>query len=186
MMRLCLFGGSFDPVHDGHLSIARKSVETCQLDQVIFLPCAQSPLKDFTPGATDEQRLDMLRLATRDLPWAVVDRTDLDWPPPSWSWRLAEYFQQKFPNAELFWLMGTDQWRDLEKWGRWRYLASLVTFIVHHREAAPLPRHDVKALFLEGHHPAAASSLREDLRDHSDWLHPDVLAYIRNNGLYSE
>lgn len=185
-MKLCLFGGSFDPVHEGHIAVARRAVESCALDKVHFLPCAQSPLKENTPGATDRQRLEMLCLATRDLPWAIVDRMDLDLPPPSWSWRLAELFHQKFPDAELFWLMGTDQWRDLEKWGRWEYLSSLVTFIVHYREEAPILRPGVRALFLDGHHPSAASVIRESRQEFSDWLHPDVFAYMEREGLYGD
>ncbi len=188
-MNICLFGGSFDPVHAGHISIASRAMESCSLDKVIFLPCLLSPLKSDAPSASGEQRMDMLRLATDQFPWAEVDGTDLTLPPPSWSWRLAEYFAQQTPGDHLFWLMGTDQWTDLEKWANWRHFVSLVTPIVHHRDTVPLPRPGIPALFVSGHHPASATSIRQSLATGGlplgNWLHPDVLNYIREKHLYS-
>ncbi len=183
-MKICLFGGSFDPVHEGHLCIAERAVRECGLDEVRFLPCSRSPLKETAPGATDRQRLDMLELATARYPWAIVDPTDLQGPPPSWSWRLAEHFRHTRPDDELFWLMGTDQWKELEKWGRWEYLASLVTFLVHHRGELPRARPGVRAFFLDGHHPASASGIREERQECEDWLPVEVARYIEQYRLY--
>ncbi|MDH3068139.1 nicotinate (nicotinamide) nucleotide adenylyltransferase [Akkermansia sp. N21169] len=188
-MNICLFGGSFDPVHAGHLAIAAKAVEACSLDKVIFLPCSLSPLKTDTPDATGDQRMDMLRLATAYLPWAEVDATDLSLPPPSWSWRLAEHFSLQNPGARLFWLMGTDQWTDLEKWNNWQHFVSLVTPIVHHRGTIPQPRSRVQAAFIDGYHPASSTKIRQDLAGHrlppEGWLSPDVLEYILREHLYA-
>lgn len=184
--RIGLFGGSFDPVHCGHMQIAQKSRESCLLDTVYFLPCSCSPLKEARPRATDAQRLEMLYLALQDTPWAVVDDADLGWPPPSWSWRLAEYFKARHPQDSLFWIMGSDQWEDLERWDRWEYLASLVTFIVHCRGAIPAEREGVDAVFVEGFHPASASLIRADFESRRDWLPAPVAGYVAKHRLYSQ
>lgn len=185
-MKRCLFGGSFDPVHMGHVAIAKKAREVCALDEVVFLPCAQSPLKEHSPVISDVRRVDMLTLALKGISWARMDSLDLELPPPSWSWRIAEHFSQKYPYDRIFWLMGTDQWNDLERWGRWRYLAGLVEFIVHSREGeAPLAREGVNAEFIHGDHPASSSEIRQRLGTGrsvpAGWLNDDVASYIAKN-----
>lgn len=189
-MKIGLFGGSFDPVHQGHLSVASKAVSACGLDELVFLPCARSPLKGYAPLASDERRLDMLKLAISDVPWTRVDRLDMDLPPPSWSWRVAELFHDRYPAADLFWLMGADQWSELTKWGRWEYLAEMVTFIVHFRHGIiPPPMDGVRAVFLEGDHPASSTEIRNQLaageRIDGSWLDERVSHYIRKHGIYS-
>ena len=183
-MKTCLFGGSFDPVHAGHLHIAAAAQRECGLDEVVFLPAACSPFKQGkTTLFNDAQRLQMLQLATADFPWARVSELDLQLPPPSWSWRIAEHWHQQYPGTELFWLMGTDQWEQLHRWARYDYLCELLHFIVYHREEAPRPRAGVRSSFIcTGMHPASSSHIRECLRNGSPipagWLHPVVEACI--------
>lgn len=174
-MKLCLFGGSFDPVHCGHLRMAEAAAERCALDEVLFLPAAESPFKIgqrlmFSP----EQRLSLLQLATERLPWARVSDWDLQLPPPSWSWRLVEKARQEYPTAELCWLMGTDQWQALHRWRRYEDLCRELHFIVFHRGAAPQPREGVRSTFIAGHHPASSTAIRRCLQDGTP-LPPDYL-----------
>lgn len=176
-MKLCLFGGSFDPVHSGHLTIAKSAVEHCGLDKVVFLPAAESPFKQGkTHLFSDAQRLELLRLATVPLPWAEVSELDLQLPPPSWSWRLVEHYRNDHPDAELFWLLGTDQWQELHRWGRYEYLIETLHFIVYHRGETPQPREGVRSTFLAGHHPASATDIRRALLNTTplpdNWMPP--------------
>lgn len=180
-MRTCLFGGSFDPVHEGHVAIAERARQRCKLDRVVFLPAARSPFKTDKPTLfSGEQRLAMLRAATRHLPWAIVSELDLTMPPPSWSWRIVDAWEKDHPNDELFWLLGTDQWQELHRWGRYDYLCDRLCFLVYHRRTPPQPRAGVRSVFLEGEHPANSSSIREALRSGTPlpaaWLHPEVKA----------
>lgn len=187
MVKLCIFGGSFDPVHEGHVRVAAHARKHGGLDRVLFMPCALSPLKEQAPAVTDGQRCRMIELALQGLDWAVLDRTDLSLPRPSWSWRLAECVAAAHSGAELFWLMGKDQWDALEQWGRWRHLAELVTFIVYHRRGAPIAREDVRAVFIEGDEPASSTGIRENLRAGRfpvPHLNPAVEEFIRREGLY--
>ena len=187
-MKTCLFGGSFDPVHAGHLTIAAAAQKHCGLNEVVFLPAACSPFKQGkSTYFTDAQRLHMLHLATADLPWASVSGLDLQLPPPSWSWRLAEHWHRQHPGAELYWLMGTDQWEQLHRWARFDYLCELLHFIVYHREEAPQPRPGVRSTFIcSGMHPASSSVIREALKNNAPipegWLHPAVADYIVSAG----
>lgn len=178
-MKICLFGGSFDPVHSGHLTIAEAAVRACGLDRVIFLPAAESPFKQGKAHLfSDAQRTELLRLATAGAPWAEVSELDLQLPPPSWSWRLAEHFHAAYPEAELYWLLGTDQWQELHRWARYDYLCERLHFIVYHRGEAPQPREGVRSTFLAGHHPAAATEIRRALSDGTPlpegWMPPAV------------
>ena len=183
-MKTCLFGGSFDPVHAGHLTIAAAAQQLCSLDEIVFLPAACSPFKQANSTYfTDAQRLHMLHLATANRPWASVSELDLQLPPPSWSWRIAEHWHQQHPEAELYWLMGTDQWEQLHRWARYDYLCELLHFIVYHRDEAPQPRPGVRSTFIcTGMHPASSSVIREALKNNAPipegWLHPAVADYI--------
>lgn len=160
-MRTCLFGGSFDPVHEAHLAIAAAAQEACRLDRVVFLPAACSPFKKegsalFSP----ECRLEMLRCATAGLPWAEVSDLDMRLPAPSWSWRLVEARLAEQPGEELYWLLGADQWALLHLWARPDYLAEHLTFIVCHRgdEPPPQPREGVRCVMVRGPELAISSS----------------------------
>lgn len=184
-MKTCLFGGSFDPVHLGHIQMAVDAQRICGLDELVFLPAAESPFKQGRKlmfGNAD--RLAMLRLATQGLPWARVSELDLRLPPPSWSWRLVEAWRREQPEAELYWLLGTDQWDELHRWGRYDYLVQQLTFIVYHRGHAPAPREGVRAVFLEGNHPASSSEIRRHLQLGTPlpegWMNPACEQYARS------
>ena len=167
--------------------MASHAREACGLDRVLFMPCAISPLKEQAPAVSDGQRCRMIERALEGLDWAMLDRTDLNLPPPSWSWRVAECVAFRHPGAELFWLMGKDQWDSLEQWGRWRHLATLATFIVYHRGGEPAPRKGVRAVFIEGDEPASSTGIRDDLRagvSPVPHLNPAVERLIRREGLY--
>jgi nicotinate-nucleotide adenylyltransferase len=187
--RIALFGGTFDPVHAGHLAIARRAVAEVALSEVAFLPCRQSPHKTESAGAGERDGLEMLEIATRDLSWATVSAWEYEQPIPSYSWKTAEAFRERYPEAELFWLLGADQWRVLASWNRADYLASLVRFIVHDRDGE-LAGSDDSALFLSGDHPASSSQIRDWLGRGKpvpeDWLPPGVGDYLRQKGLYCE
>lgn len=179
-MKICLFGGSFDPVHMGHVAIAAAAQAACGLDRVVFLPAACSPFKKegsalFAPAA----RLAMLHAAVRGLSWAEVSDLDMRLPAPSWSWRIVEAMRAERPADELYWLLGTDQWELLHLWARPEYLAEQLTFVVYHRGAQPAPRAGVRAVFLQGPEYAASSSaIRESLLRGdalpAGWLAPEV------------
>lgn len=187
--RIALFGGTFDPVHAGHLEVAQSAVQELDLDRVIFLPCRQSPHKVEAAGASEGQRYAMLELATQNAKWAEVSDWEFHQPIPSYSWRTAEAFAERYPDAKFFWLMGQDQWSVIKSWSRADYLASLVDFIVHDRDGMS-SRSGEGVSFLGGDHPASSSAIREALARRgklpSSWLPPGVGDYLQKEGLYRE
>jgi len=133
----------------------------------------------------------MCQLATAEFGWASVDDHDLTAPAPSYSWLTAETMTARFPEATLFWLMGTDQWDALPRWNRVDHLASLVEFIVFargSRNAAyePKPREGHHLHAIQGDHPASATVIRNSVTSQlkTSWLHPAVAKYIIANKLY--
>ncbi len=184
--KICLFGGTFDPIHLGHIHIAHAAVESLGLDKVIFLPCKQSPHKSTQAQASEDDRLEMCRRATVDIDWAEVDEHDLVAASPCYSWRTAESIATKFPDAELFWLMGTDQWQALPRWDRPEHLAKLVKFIVFTRDQIPEAREGFELHCISGNHPASATKIRASMPKHllTDWLSPQVADYIKQHSLY--
>jgi nicotinate-nucleotide adenylyltransferase len=172
----------------GHVHLARVAREAAGLDEVKFLPCRISPHKTGRASAPAADRLEMLRLATRDLPWAVVDDFEFHRPEPSYSYLTAEAFHSRDPDAEWFWIMGGDQWRTLPTWKQPERLAARVTFLVLSREDRPQPRAQFRMQRVESpEHPASATAIRAsaaagELR--VDWLEPAVADYILRRGLY--
>lgn len=183
---ICLFGGTFDPIHLGHTTIAQAAVREFDLDQILFLPCRQSPHKIGQDHASAKHRLEMCQLAIQDMEWAKVDDHDLTSPPPSYSWLTAQAMYERFPGARLYWLMGTDQWKALPQWTHPDKLASLVEFIVYSRGEHPVPRDGYRMHAIHGEHPASATEIRQapDTLPASEWLHPTVLEYIQTHDLY--
>lgn len=186
--RIALFGGTFDPVHLGHIHLARAARDTAGLDEVRFLPCRVSPHKLGQVSASAQDRLEMLRLATKSLPWAVVDDFELHAPEPSYSYITAETFTRQHPEAEWFWIMGMDQWEALPRWKHPERLAACVTFLVLTRGGSPAPLAGFRMREVRGtEHPASATAIRAGVAAgdaSSPWLDPEVGEYIARHGLY--
>lgn len=132
-MRIGIFGGSFDPVHLGHLLIALSSQEALHLDQVRWVPAAQSPLKPVGPVATEAQRLEMLRLACGGTPEFVIDDREIRRGGISYTVDTMETFAAEFPDSERFLLMGADSLASIQQWHQPQKLLQLCTLAVLQR-----------------------------------------------------
>lgn len=171
----------------GHIHIATAAQKALNLDRIIFLPCKQSPHKANQSLASEAQRLEMCKLATASLAWAHVDDLDLTSSAPSYSWRTVETMKARFPDAEIFWLMGTDQWDALPRWDRLDHLVTLVDFIVFNRGSTPEPRANITMHAIEGSHPASATQIRAGVTNQltEQWLAPNVMDYIKTHKIYA-
>lgn len=191
-MRIGLFGGTFDPVHLGHLRMAGAAKEALDLDRVILIPCALSPHKSDGPApAPGECRMEMIRLCTVDHPWMEADSCELERSGVSYSYLTAEDFRSRYPEARLFWILGEDQWLALPRWSHPERLASLVEFVVFGRNGrTPVPREGYRAHFLPQAHDASATRIRCDIAAEAvtgrchPWIAPPVMEYIREHRLY--
>jgi nicotinate-nucleotide adenylyltransferase len=132
-MRLALYGGTFDPVHHGHLVLARDALEQLDLDRVIFVPAGLSPHKLATAPASAAVRRDMLAAALADEPGLALDDSELTSPGPSFTIDTVERVRAAHPDALIYYLIGADNLRELHTWRRIEDLRRLVEFVVFGR-----------------------------------------------------
>lgn len=118
MMRIGVFGGTFDPVHVGHLAAAEEAAQRLDLARVLFIPAQRQPLKEQAPGATATHRLAMLTAAVAGNPRFVVNDVELRRPAPSYTVETLRVLREQYgAEAELYLLLGVDAVNTL---GRWR------------------------------------------------------------------
>lgn len=127
--KIGLFGGSFDPVHLGHLLVAQAALEELALDSLVFIPASRSPFKPESPPAPDAARLQLLRLALAGRIRCGVDDQEIRRGGVSYTIDTLRDYTQKFPGAELFYLIGADNAAKLNEWREPAELARLAEFV---------------------------------------------------------
>jgi nicotinate-nucleotide adenylyltransferase len=184
-MRVGVFGGTFDPVHVGHLAIANAALESVPLDRVLFVLARRSPLKERGPVAPEADRLRMLELAIAGEPRFAVSRIELDREGPSYT---VETLERLAGDDLLFLILGSDAIADFPRWKDPDRIAKLATLAVADRPGAPArlgdapivpfdaPRLDISSRELRAR-AARGRSLRY-LVPESAWKH------IEARGLY--
>jgi nicotinate-nucleotide adenylyltransferase len=129
---LALFGGTFDPVHVGHLRVAQDTAVALKLPEVRLIPAQQNVLRD-RPGASAADRLAMLRLAVANTPGLVVDDCELRRTTPSYTITTLEAFRETYPTRPLIWLIGVDAFLKIQSWHRANELFDFAHFVVLNR-----------------------------------------------------
>jgi nicotinate-nucleotide adenylyltransferase len=136
-LRIGLYGGSFDPVHLGHLLVAQAAAEELALDRLFFIPAAQSPFKPDATPTPAEERLRLLRLALAGKTNCEIDEQEIKRGGVSYTIDTVREYVRRFPGAELFYLIGADHVPSLGKWREAEELAKLVEFVVIPRPGEP-------------------------------------------------
>ena len=138
LRRCALYGGAFDPVHRAHLQVARYALEQAQLDRVVFIPAAQSPLKAHAPLTDAAARLQMLSLALQGEACFELDESEIERGGLSYTIDTVRHFSAGHPDTELYWIIGADQFEQLDRWHRIEELIERVTFLVFARPGSHL------------------------------------------------
>lgn len=128
--RIAFFGGSFDPVHCGHLKIAKALVRTFELDKFIFLPAFHAPHKPDSRPTSGYHRFAMLALATAGEPKVSVSTLELDHAKSRYTFDTLNELKGLYPNDRIFFVMGGDSWGDIKTWHRWEEVMMLTDHIV--------------------------------------------------------
>jgi nicotinate-nucleotide adenylyltransferase len=136
-MKLGLFGGSFNPVHLGHLLVAQAAIEELGLDKLFFIPAAQSPFKTENKITPAEIRLQLLRLALAGKTNCEVDEQEIRRGGVSYTIETLRAYAKKFPAAQLFYLIGADNVAKLNEWRAADELATLAEFVAIPRPGEP-------------------------------------------------
>jgi nicotinate-nucleotide adenylyltransferase len=126
-----MYGGTFDPVHTGHLEIARRVLRLFEIEKVLFIPAQMAPHKIGRPVTEPIHRYAMLALATQDDPQLLISTFELDAPDRRYTVDTVAHFQQTLGDStELFFIMGADSWSEITTWREWERLLAMTNHIV--------------------------------------------------------
>lgn len=198
--RIGIFGGSFNPIHNGHMAIAKAAKEFMMLDRVIFVPAGQPPHKDSQSLASGPHRCAMVEMATEDHQDFFVSRFEIDSPALSFTFKTIDAFRaQSSTEDAFFFIMGADSVMDLRNWRQFPKLAKMCRFIAVGRPEIAADDFWRQIKLLREHHgvsidvvdmplmPISASAIRDMIaagKDTSGFLSPKVADYIHQNRLY--
>ena len=199
MARIGIFGGSFNPPHEGHILAAREFYEQLELDRLLIIPAGDPPHKTLSANSpTDLQRLEMTRIAAMDLENTEVLDLEIKREGRSYTADTIEILRQTYPDDELFLLMGTDMFYSFGSWYQPERITKEATIAVAHRDADSHARLMSCAADLEEKLGARIAFVENQYLPHSStsvramiafqcadaYLAPRVMEYIRSHGLY--
>ncbi len=197
--RIGIFGGTFNPPHIGHLILAETAADNLELDRVYFVPAANPPHKLGMPRAPVEDRVNMVNLAIDSNDRFRISRKDVDRPGPHYAVDMVHLFAEENPNAELFFLMGSDSLRDLTSWARPNELLGMTSLVVMQRPSIypdlssltrQLPALLQRLHFLDAPEIEVSSTqivrLLKQNRSVRYRVLPQVLAYLHEHRLYTD
>lgn len=187
-MRIGIFGGSFNPIHLGHLILAEFVLEALKLDRIIFVPAYIAPLKSSRSLTDCRQRLNMLRLATGDNKKFSLSDIEIKRKGISYTVDTLTYFKRRFKDATLFFITGSDSLSELDRWKDLDKILRLVKFVVIRRPGATLKtkRKSIKILSMPQIEISSSDIRRRKKRGRPiRYLVTDkVLRFIKQKGLY--
>ncbi|MBX3288810.1 MAG: nicotinate-nucleotide adenylyltransferase [Acidobacteria bacterium] len=214
MRRIAFFGGTFDPVHIGHLTIAERLLEMFGLDEFVFIPAFHAPHKPDRPPTSAFHRYAMLCLATADNERIMVSPIEVEKGEKRYTIDTLAELRERFPDDEIFFVMGADSWTDIRTWREWEKVLTSSNHIVVSRPGYELSTghvgqeiakrivdlrgcDDTRDRLQKGEHiyltdavemDVSATDLRSDLSDgtldHPDSLPPKVAKYVEKYDLY--
>jgi nicotinate-nucleotide adenylyltransferase len=143
-MNIGLFGGTFDPIHIGHITIAECFVQVCELDVCYFIPAKCSPFKQSKINMfSDGERCKLLAEAIKDNPKFLLSKYELEHDSISYTSDTLQYFKALYPNDKIFLLLGTDQTIKFNEWKNYEWIIDNATIVIATRPE-PLPATDKK------------------------------------------
>ena len=180
MARIGIYGGTFDPIHVGHLHVIQQVIEKNLVDQLILIPAGQPLLRTNAPVASGEDRRQMCQLALKDLPTEVaakvfVNPIEILRTGPSYAIDTVEAIKQTYPDDQIVLIIGQDAAEKLDQWHRIEDLKGLVEFLIIKRPGFSGNGTDIGAI------DVAATSIRQGV---STDVSSSVAAFIRENNLY--
>lgn len=186
-----LLGGTYDPVHNGHLSIARSFLNSDYIDLLWILLTPAPPHKPNQSITPYRHRRKMLDIAFEDMPDIRICDIEKDLPSPSYTIQTLEHLEQQYPSVNFYLCMGEDSLKHFTKWYRWKEILEKYKILVASRPNVEITVDDIskEKIHQVGHEPIAVSSteLREKISNNIDvneLIPDDVLTYIKEHKLY--
>lgn len=187
--RVGIFGGSFDPVHNGHIQIARSFLNSGLIHKLLVLLTPSSPHKEEIEQTEYSHRFAMLKLAFVDVEGAEVSDLEMNLPSPSYTLQTIKHLQKKNPDCIYYLCLGEDSLLNFHKWYRYKEILGRVSLIVARRPGVDSsgvhPSILEKVIFID-HEPVAVSStaIRQSTGTKKDDLPQPVADYIKKHSLY--
>lgn len=198
-MKIGIFGGSFDPIHKGHLNMAEKAWMEYGLDEVWLIPAGHSPNKDEARMTAAEERLAMCKIASKTKPYLKVSDIEVASSERSYTYRTLQKLKQLHPADDFFFLMGADSLDYFEQWSHPEIISSLSHILVVNRdefeeqdllekikEIRQLFPADIRIVHCDKY-PVSSHEIRKKLSsglDVSEWMDEAVLQYLKKKKLY--
>lgn len=157
-----ILGGTFDPIHHGHLRLAIELYERLDLAEVRLVPTSRSPLRD-PPLATSKQRLEMIQAAIADIPGLTVDERELQREGISYTVDTLHSLREEYPQRPLCLILGMDAFMTLPQWRQWEFLIIYAHLLVVHRPGQSLPTLHRMRDFLHAHRTYDPRELQSQL-----------------------
>jgi nicotinate-nucleotide adenylyltransferase len=178
MKRTGIFGGSFNPIHNGHISLARQLRERALLDEVWLMVSPQNPLKRGADLLCDEARLEMAKAALQDERGIVASDFEMYLPRPSYTWHTLQALSRDYPDRQFVLMIGGDNWQLFDRWYHAEDIKANYKIVVYTRTPGD-----------PGYIDISSTDIRRRIREGRgiSRLVPKVVAdYIKENRLYSE
>ena len=138
MSSIGIFGGSFNPIHKGHVALARQLLRRAQLDEGWFLVSPQNPLKPQSSLLDDNMRLEMARLALKDEPHLVASDYEFHLPRPSYTWNTLQHLSKDYPQHRFTLIIGADNWQLFSRWRNSRDILANYSVVIYPRDGYPV------------------------------------------------
>ena len=182
-MRIGLFGGSFDPIHNGHVGLVQRFLAEKVVDRVVVLPAAVSPFKTDARPSEDYDRLLLVRAAFMGMANVTVDPRELKRGGVSYAIDTVKEFKAEFPDDELIFMVGDDTAAELERWKDWETLRTLCRFESYPR--TPEASHDIRRMLAEGEsiHGLVPEAVELFLKHHVTYQPDEKIVNAVLNGL---
>ncbi len=201
-MRRAIYGGSFDPIHNGHMNMVEQMYKKAALDEIIIMPTAISPFKQNTGRkiASAEHRLEMCRLAFEKYPFVSVSGYEASLSEVSYTVNTLRHFRKLYPDDDLFFIMGSDMLLSFDRWKSYEEILSMCTLLVASREDGETDFAQLEAmaerLSLLGKvqlvrtevYEMSSTLIREKIMNNSDiscYMPENVVKYIAENTVYA-
>jgi nicotinate-nucleotide adenylyltransferase len=205
-MKIAILGGTFDPIHNGHLAAAQSVAITFQVDEVHFVPAFSPPHKHVQQITSPFHRFAMVALATSPIDRFRTSTIEVDAFEKRYTVQTLEAMKRSYPSAQLLFIIGTDMYQELESWKDYRRLFELAHLAIVNRpgfsfredlaqfqvvtkiQAVPLPAEPAVFYLPFVEQPISSTEIRDDRRrgvQVNQWLPPMVWNYIEKHKLYS-
>ncbi len=191
-MKICIFGGSFNPLHNGHIALAQAVLDGRLADEVWLMVSPQNPFKQQADLLPEHLRLELARMGVDDTSGIYVSDFEFHLPRPSYTWKTLKALSETYPEDEFSLLIGGDNWAAFDRWANPEYILRHHSIIIYPREGSPLHAKSLPPHVSVLHaplFPVSSTQVRELLKkgkDVSELVPPAELEYIRQNRLYLE